>query len=806
MKINKDSLLVKAIFYNNIAIIMTAIAVAFMTTFITFEDMESRLIGTAKEKISLLDKAKTNYLSKVREDLYEISRKETINITYGVQNYDIVAQLLKSELLGKDFQIYYRIGLAVVDSNGKLLGKAGNEEVLDCSQCFTFSKISKDMEEGNYLVRIKKKVFFKVVIPYPNNTKIDKKYIVVAVPLDLNFLQYVKSFIELGNNDKIFYVLNDEYINGDFPIERGEKFISSDELEALNKSQQRYFYKKFRLQKENYYMAVLSLRDYKNDYIGNFGVAISRKELFRTKFIIGIFITMTVVMLICICTTIFGKWFRKLLSPLKELTEVAERISLGDYDVMIKFEGSGEIKTLATSIKKMLGKIEENQKKLRIQNKKLKENLNKITTIEQLLIGIQIEDDVTATVRKIMSAFTSEMGLGFSRCMFFRYSRERDVLMGECTQINSHIAEIKNDILKERKSGFDFQIKELKDVVPLIKIPFSEDNILSRALKSKDIIYYNDKGYKHNLGNDLFKSLGLKNFLIFPIFNVDYYSGVIICDYFIKDKEITEEDIELLKLLLMNISIKLKSKINEEDRIEIERNTTISKMSERFLNTRQTALDKLLEILEKTKKQENENISDTIKELESQIKKMRKSNKTLLEYSNQNKNKLERVNIEHLMAEVIEEFKEYLKAEGREKDIIISSFISYTGDVFGDNKRLKKAFIELLKNAYDAVMAGKNIPRKINVIVIRDKHANKIKIDIKDNGIGMNEERLKTIQEPFVTYKDDAPGLGIPLAIRVIKDCRGVIKFNSTENNGTTIKITLNMFKENITEQLEDEK
>ena len=122
-----------------------------------------------------------------------------------------------------------------------------------------------------------------------------------------------------------------------------------------------------------------------------------------------------------------------------------------------------------------------------------------------------------------------------------------------------------------------------------------------------------------------------------------------------------------------------------------------------------------------------------------------------------------------------------------------------------DNKRLKKAFIELLKNAYDAVMSGKNLPRKINVIVIRDKHANKIKIDIKDNGVGMSEERLKTIQEPFVTYKDDAPGLGIPLAMRVIKDCRGVIKFNSQESEGTTIKITLNMFKENIKDEEESE-
>ena len=804
MRINRDSLLVKIVFYNNIAIVLTAIAVALITTFITFEDMESRLVTAANEKISLLDKAKRNYLSKIREDLYEASRKNNIYDLKKVGDYNIAAQVFKSELLRRDFQVYYRIGTAVIDSHGRVLGASGEREILDSTKCFKYSEISRGLEEGNYLVKIGGKIYAKVIIPYPSDVG-EKKYFLAAVPLDLNFIQYLKNFIELGNNDKIFSVVGNEYVNGDFSIENGDNFISFESLNTLKKDQNKYFYRKFDIQKEAYYVAILSLRDYKNEYVGNFGVAVSRKELFRTKLIVGVFISVIVLMLIGICTTTFGRWFRRLLLPLKELTEAAERISLGDYDIQLKLEGSGEIKTLAVSIKKMLGKLEENQRKLRQQNKQLKENLNKITTIEQLLIGIQIEDDVTATVRKIMSAFTSEMGLGFSRCMFFRYSRERDVLMGECTQINSHIAEIKNDILKERKSGFDFQIKELKDVVPLIKIPFSEDNILSRALRNRDIIYYNDKGYKYDLGNDLFKSLGIKNFLVFPIFNVDYYSGVIICDYFTKNKEITEEDIELLRLLLMNISVKLKSKINEEDRIEIERNMTISKISERFLNTRQAALDKLLEILEKTKNQENENISETIQELESQIRKLRKSNKTLIEYSSQNRNKLERVNIEHLMAEVIEEFKEFLTAEGRDKDIIISSFISYTGDVFGDNKRLKKAFIELLKNSYDAVMAGKNLPRKINVIVIRDKHANKIKIDIKDNGVGMSEERLKTIQEPFVTYKDDAPGLGIPLAMRVIKDCRGVIKFNSQESEGTTIKITLNMFKENIKDEEESE-
>ena len=796
MRINRDSLLVKIIFYNNIAIVITAIAVALITTFITFEDMEARLVSSAREKISLLDKAKTNYLLKIREDLYEVSRKNDIYDLKRIGDYNIAAQVFKSELLRRDFQVYYRIGTAVIDSHGNILGASGEKEILDSSQCFKYSGISKGLEDGSYLVEINGKIYAKVIIPYPSDNG-EKKYFLAAVPLDLNFIQYMKNFIELGNNDRIFAVIDNNYINGDFNLENNKNFISSESYNTLKKSNYKYFYKKKNIDNEAYYIAILSLRDYKNDYIGNFGVAISRAGVFKTKIIISIFITMIVLALIGMCTTIFSRVLSRLLSPLRDITEAAERISLGDYETPIKFEGSGEIKTLAVSIKKMLGKLEENQKKLKVKNKKLKENLNKITTVEQLLLGIQIEDDVTEAVKRIMAAFTSEMGLGFSRCMFFRYSRERDVMTGELTQINSHIAEIKNnDILRERKSGFDFQIKELKDVVPLIKIPFSEDNISSRALKNKDIIYYNDKGYKYDLGNDLFKSLGLKNFMIFPIYNVDYYSGVIICDYFIKDKEITEEDIELLRLLLMNISVRLKNKINEEDKIEIERNNTISKISERFLNTRESALNQLLEILERTKTGGEESFAGTIRELEEKIRKIQKSNQILLEYSNPNRGTLEKVNIEHLMAEVIEEFKAELKAENKDKEIFISQFISYTGDILGNNQRLKKAFKELLKNAYDAIMASPNILKKINVIVIRDKHANKIKIDIKDNGIGLSEEQLIKIQEPFVSYKDDTPGLGIPLAMRVIKDCHGVIKFSSKCGEGTVVKITLNMYKE----------
>ena len=128
-------------------------------------------------------------------------------------------------------------------------------------------------------------------------------------------------------------------------------------------------------------------------------------------------------------------------------------------------------------------------------------------------MGLQIEDDITLTVRSLQSAFTSEMGLGYSRAMYFRYSREIDTLVGECSHVNSVV---KNDMMKtekEESEGFEFQISTLTKLVTLIKIPFKDDNLLGKALKEKRIIYHNDKGYRYNLGNDLFKSLGINNFL-----------------------------------------------------------------------------------------------------------------------------------------------------------------------------------------------------------------------------------------------------------------------------------------------------
>lgn len=62
----------------------------------------------------------------------------------------------------------------------------------------------------------------------------------------------------------------------------------------------------------------------------------------------------------------------------------------------------------------------------------------------------------------------------------------------------------------------------------------------------------------------------------------------------------------------------------------------------------------------------------------------------------------------------------------------------------------------------------------------------------------MTQDQIINIFEPFVGYNQNAPGLGLSIVSRIIKDHRGVIKYTSTINKGTDVKITLNIYKEEI--------
>jgi len=105
----------------------------------------------------------------------------------------------------------------------------------------------------------------------------------------------------------------------------------------------------------------------------------------------------------------------------------------------------------------------------------------------------------------------------------------------------------------------------------------------------------------------------------------------------------------------------------------------------------------------------------------------------------------------------------------------------------GNAGKLHQAFINILTNAIQAIDNN-------GIINISTYNSiNSVLIEIKDNGHGINKENLSKITDPFFTTKEPGKGTGLGLSISysIIKEHQGTIAFQSEENTGTTVYITI---------------
>ncbi len=79
-----------------------------------------------------------------------------------------------------------------------------------------------------------------------------------------------------------------------------------------------------------------------------------------------------------------------------------------------------------------------------------------------------------------------------------------------------------------------------------------------------------------------------------------------------------------------------------------------------------------------------------------------------------------------------------------------------------------------------------------------------IKITIEDNGLGMSEEVLDSIFEPYFTTRNDGSGLGLALSYSIIKKHHGSISAKSTLGHGSCFTIYLPVATVQLINQSED--
>ena len=110
--------------------------------------------------------------------------------------------------------------------------------------------------------------------------------------------------------------------------------------------------------------------------------------------------------------------------------------------------------------------------------------------------------------------------------------------------------------------------------------------------------------------------------------------------------------------------------------------------------------------------------------------------------------------------------------------------------VLGGLVRLEQVLVNLLLNALDAVSETGGQGR---VSVTRSVSAGIVRVDVVDNGVGMDVASLDKLGEPFFSQsqRGDGLGLGVSISQSIVEGFNGTLTYTSAPGAGTTARISL---------------
>ncbi|MFW5489566.1 MAG: two-component system sensor histidine kinase NtrB [Desulfovibrio sp.] len=105
--------------------------------------------------------------------------------------------------------------------------------------------------------------------------------------------------------------------------------------------------------------------------------------------------------------------------------------------------------------------------------------------------------------------------------------------------------------------------------------------------------------------------------------------------------------------------------------------------------------------------------------------------------------------------------------------------------VLAQSERLKQILINVVNNAFEAMPQG----GKLTITTGLDREMASIKLS--DSGLGIPEELLSNVFNPFFSTKEKGAGLGLPQSRKMLDEMGGEIVLQSTPGKGTTVTVRL---------------
>jgi two-component system, NtrC family, sensor kinase len=178
-----------------------------------------------------------------------------------------------------------------------------------------------------------------------------------------------------------------------------------------------------------------------------------------------------------------------------------------------------------------------------------------------------------------------------------------------------------------------------------------------------------------------------------------------------------------------------------------------------------------------------------LKLIENETKRCGDIVKGLLDFSRKDQNNFEPKHLHDILLEVFELMTHSMKVANIN---FLSDFAAKTDLIYCSPNQIKQVGIAILVNALEAVSENGEV-----LIRTRNPDEEHVVIEISDNGVGISEEDVPHIFEPFFSTKEKASGIGLGLAIvhGIIQNHKGKTGVKSERGKGTTIIVTLPLIR-----------
>lgn len=145
--------------------------------------------------------------------------------------------------------------------------------------------------------------------------------------------------------------------------------------------------------------------------------------------------------------------------------------------------------------------------------------------------------------------------------------------------------------------------------------------------------------------------------------------------------------------------------------------------------------------------------------------------------------------VDHAFAQVLT----FIAKEAEKRCVFIQTdFAPKLPPCLADSRQLKQVFLNLCKNALEAMPRGGNL----RVAIHQSEGKKEVEIEVTDTGSGIPPEDLEQIWKPFYSTKEGGRGLGLSLCRRVVEQHGGHIDVHSKYGQGTAFHIILPTVRE----------